>query len=251
MGTGTSQGVPVIGCNCPVCLSNDPKDKRLRCSVLFKAGKNSVVVDCGPDFRQQMLREGVDWIDAILLTHEHNDHMIGMDDVRPLNFKHKRDMLVYATDRVQESLKKRFDYIFETQNRYPGAPRIQLKTIDHTKQIQIGDLTFQPILAMHGKTPVLGFRIRDFAYLTDVKTIPSEEWTKLKNLKVLIINALHQDRHYTHLNLSEALDIISKLKPENAYLTHISHRMGKHNIINKILPENVELAYDGLILNVK
>lgn len=250
LGTGTSQGVPVIGCDCEVCSSDDARDKRLRCSVLIQWEGKAIVIDCGPDFRQQMLREGVDWIDAILLTHEHNDHMIGLDDVRPLNFKYRRDMIVYATTRVQDSLKERFGYIFATQNRYPGAPMIKLKTIDHLASFEVEDIAIQPVLVMHGSMPVLGFRIKDFAYLTDVKTIPEEELPKLTGLKTLIINALHHNHHYTHLNLSEALEMISILKPEQAYLTHISHRMGKHAEVTKLLPPNVHLAFDGLQIEI-
>ena len=195
-----------------------------------------------------MLKVGVDWIDAIVLTHEHNDHIIGLDDVRPLNFKHRQDMKVYATESVQAALEKRFDYIFATQNRYPGAPRVEVININPNAPFDIEGITIIPILVMHGKMPVLGFRINEFAYLTDVKTIPETEFHKLKNLKTLIINALHQDHHFTHLNLSEALSIISKLNPQQAYLTHISHKMGKHTEVNKILPENVKLAYDGLTI---
>ena len=208
------------------------------------------MIDCGPDFRQQMLRASVDWIDAILITHEHNDHIIGIDDIRPLNFKYKKDIMIYAVDRVHGVLKQRFEYIFAREYDYPGAPKAKLNTINDHTVFEIGEISVIPIQVIHGSLPILGFRIDDFAYLTDVKTIPENQWDKLKNLKTLVINALHQNKHYTHLNLQEALDIISILKPDQAYLTHISHRMGKHAEINQILPSNVALAYDGLTIDI-
>ena len=247
LGTGTSQGVPVIGCDCEACLSSDSRDKRLRTSVMVEMKNKIFVVDVGPDFRQQMLRAKVSDITAIFMTHEHNDHIIGMDDVRPLNFKHQKSMPVYAEERVQKELKERFAYIF-AENPYPGSPRLTLKDIDYQKDIAIDGLSITPIRAWHGKLPILGFRFGDFCYLTDINRIEKEELVKLKNTKILALNALHHSKHHAHLNLEEALELIKIIQPEKAYLIHISHRMGLHELVNKMLPDNVELGYDGLEL---
>jgi len=245
LGTGTSQGIPVIGCDCKVCQSKNPKDKRLRVSVLVQSPEATVVIDCGPDFRQQMLREKVVDLDAIVFTHEHTDHVIGVDDVRPFNFRTWKNMPLYASSRVQENLKSRFGYAFE-ENPYPGAPLLELKTIHKEVPFNIHDLHFIPIEIMHGKLPILGFRIGDFAYLTDMKTIEEKELDKLKNLKVIVIDALHQREHHSHMNLAEALLFAKKIGAQKTYLTHLSHMMGLHNQITESLPENVEIAYDGL-----
>ncbi len=247
LGTGTSQGVPVIGCDCEVCSSADPKDKRLRPALLLESEEARVVIDCGPDFRQQMLREGVRGIDAIVLTHEHNDHIIGIDDVRPFNFMQKRDMAVYATRAVMKELQNRFAYAFAAE-RYPGSPMIDLLPIDKSSRFQIGDIDFQPIEVMHGKLPVLGFRMGDFAYLTDMKTITSEEAAKLSGVDMLVVNALHHTPHHSHLSLNEALAFIEEINPRQAYLTHMSHRMGCHREVSSQLPANVAFAWDGLSL---
>ena len=245
LGTGTSQGVPVIGCGCAVCSSKDPKDQRLRTSVLITKGEVNIAVDAGPDFRQQMLRAGVQDLQAILLTHEHNDHVIGLDDVRAFNFRQWKKMPVYATLPVQAELKKRFSYIFD-KNPYPGAPMVELRTLSKDEIFEVGNITFIPIEVMHGTLPVLGFRIGDFTYLTDVKTIEPTELEKVKGSRILVLNALHHTEHHSHLNLKEALELIQQLQPEQAYLIHVSHKMGLHESVSKSLPPNVQLAYDGL-----
>ena len=247
MGTGTSQGVPVIGCKCEVCQSPDPKDNRLRTSAMFTAGGVNLVIDSGPDFRQQMLREKVDHLEALLITHEHNDHVIGLDDVRPFNFIYRRDMPVYATPRVTAELQMRFPYVF-AENKYPGAPMVKLIDIDPTQTFEVGHIKVQPIQVWHGKMPVIGFRIQNITYLTDVKTMDEPEIEKIKGTDHLVINALHHQAHYSHLNLEEALELIQKINPRKAYLTHISHHMGLHAEVNKELPGNVELGYDGMVI---
>ena len=208
------------------------------------------MVDAGPDFRQQMLRTGIQHLDAVILTHEHNDHIIGIDDVRPFNFRQKKDIPVYATERVQVDLKKRFEYVF-AENKYPGAPSLSLHTISKDQSFEIGGRVIQPIEVLHGKLPILGFRIGDFTYLTDVHTISSEEMKKLKGTRQLVISALHYYEHYSHLNVPQALRIIGELNPERAYLTHASHYMGLAAKVNKTLPANVQLAYDGQEIEIR
>ncbi|MEZ4934511.1 MAG: MBL fold metallo-hydrolase [Saprospiraceae bacterium] len=249
LGTGTSQGIPVIGCTCKVCISANPKDQRLRTSVLVETTDRAIVIDCGPDFRQQLLRAGLNDLHAILLTHEHNDHIVGLDDVRPFNFKYWRDMPVYATQRVQDQLKKRFSYIF-SENPYPGSPMVKLMTIAPENNFEVEGIPITPIEVRHGGLPVLGFRIGGFTYLTDVKTISATEKEKAKNSKVLVLNALHHQEHHSHLNLNQALDLIAELEPDQAYLTHLSHTMGLHVEVSKLLPPNVAIAFDGLQVEV-
>ncbi|MCB0456626.1 MAG: MBL fold metallo-hydrolase [Flavobacteriaceae bacterium] len=249
LGTGTSQGIPVIGSLHPVCLSNDAKDKRLRVSVLLQWGNYQYVIDCGPDFRQQMLRENVHYLNGVLLTHEHNDHVAGIDDIRPFNFK-QGELPFYAEKRVFDALKQRFSYVFETVNKYPGAPTIKEVVITKERSFELGGKMITPVEAMHANLPVLGFRIDDFAYMTDVKTISEAEKQKLKGLKVLVVNALREQPHESHLNLEEAFQLIDELKPETTYFTHISHLMGFHEEVEATLPNNVHLAYDTLKISL-
>lgn len=249
LGTGTSQGIPIIGSKHPVCLSSNSKDKRLRVSIMISWESHTFVVDCGPDFRQQMLASNCDRVDGILFTHEHADHTAGIDDIRPFNFR-QGEIPVYAHARVIDNLKKRFDYVFETVNKYPGAPSVKTIEVVNDTPFAIGDKVAIPINVMHGSLQVFGYRIDDFAYLTDVKTIADAEIEKLKGLKVLVINALREEPHNTHFNLQEALDFIALVKPEKAYLTHISHLLGFHDAVQKQLPPNVFLAFDNLEITI-
>jgi len=249
LGTGTSQGIPVIGSDHPVCLSTDPRDKRLRVSVWVHGDGFSYVIDCGPDFRQQMLTSQCPRIDAILYTHEHSDHTAGLDDIRPFVFR-QGDIPIYAHKRVVENLKKRFDYVFEQKDRYPGAPSVSINEVAHDRNFQLGGNTIIPIGVKHGDLDILAYRMGDFAYVTDIKYIDPEEAEKLKGLKVLVVSALREEPHDTHFNLEEALALIDILKPERAYLTHISHKMGFHAEVQQKLPGNVYLAYDNLEITV-
>ena len=244
LGTGTSQGIPIIGSDHPVCLSDNPKDKRLRVSVLVEWENYTYVIDCGPDFRQQMLRANCNKIDGIVFTHEHADHTAGLDDIRPFFFR-QGDIPVYAHERVLKQLQIRFGYIFETENKYPGAPGVIQNEIKNSP-FKLQNIEVTPIEGLHYKLQVFGFRFLDFAYLTDMKTIAEEELAKLKNLDVLVLNALREEEHISHFNLNEALAVIEQLKPKRAYLTHISHLLGFHDDVQQNLPENVYLAYDGL-----
>lgn len=246
LGTGTSQGIPVIGSNHPVCKSTNLKDKRLRVSVWITWDDNSIVIDCGPDFRQQMLTSECHRLDAILFTHEHADHTAGLDDIRPFFFRQKKDIPVYGHKRVLENLKTRFDYIFETENKYPGAPGVQTFEVKNNQEFTIGETKITPINVNHGNISVFGYRIQDFVYLTDVKSIDDSEIEKLKGVKVLVVNALREESHHSHFSLQDALDFIHLVQPERAYLTHISHLMGFHEEIQQRLPANVYLAYDNL-----
>jgi phosphoribosyl 1,2-cyclic phosphate phosphodiesterase len=249
LGTGTSQGIPVIGSNHSVCQSTDFKDKRLRVSVWISWENHSYLIDCGPDFRQQMLTSNCQKVDGILYTHEHADHTAGLDDIRPFFFK-QGDIPIYAHQRVLENLKKRFDYIFETENKYPGAPSVKTVEVINNQSFFIGNKSVIPINVMHGNLQVFGYRIDDFAYLTDVKTVEQNEIQKLKNLKVLVVNALREEAHLTHFNLQEALDFIALVNPDKAYITHISHILGFHKEVQKKLPKNVFLAYDNLQITI-
>lgn len=244
LGTGTSQGIPVIGCSCKVCRSLDFRDKRLRTSVHIAVNDLSLVIDTGPDFRQQMLREGIHSLDAILYTHEHKDHTAGLDDIRPFNFRQKRDMPIYGRQQVIDQIKTEFAYAF-SEKKYPGVPQITTHIIT-SEPFQLNGLTIEPVEVFHYKLPVFGFRIHNFTYITDASYIGPEEKEKIKNSEVLVLNALQKEEHISHFTLEEALALIDELKPKKAYLTHISHRLGLHNEISKELPDHVELAYDGL-----
>lgn len=248
LGTGTSQGVPVIGCHCQVCRSTDMRDKRLRTSCMIEDENTRVVIDTGPDFRQQMLSNQVDHIDAVLLTHEHKDHVGGLDDVRSFNFITRKAMPLYAEQRVMEAIKREFAYVFAA-NPYPGIPRLELHCFDEIP-FQIGSLLFQPIRAFHHKLPVYGFRVNNFAYLTDVKSIQEPEFEKLVGLDVLVINALRIDPHISHLNLYEALQIIERIRPQKTFFTHLSHLFGLHAEMEPVLAEGVFLGYDNLIIEL-
>ncbi|TBN06496.1 MBL fold metallo-hydrolase [Hyunsoonleella flava] len=248
LGTGTSQGIPVIGSKHPVCLSEDERDKRLRTSVLIEWNDCSYVIDCGPDFRQQMLRCGCEKIDGILFTHEHSDHVLGLDDIRPFFFK-QGNISIYAHKRVLKALKKRFDYIFTTENRYPGAPSVNIHKLKN-KPFKLGDVKVLPVKGLHFKLKVFGFRFNDFCYTTDIKSMKQKEKDKLKGVKILVVNALRIEPHYSHFNLEEALRFIEEIQPERAYLTHISHLLGFHAEVEAQLPENVFLAYDNLKITI-
>ncbi len=249
LGTGTSQGIPIIGSTHPVCLSTDPKDKRLRVSAWLQWEGHSYVIDCGPDFRQQMLTCGCTKLDGILFTHEHSDHTAGLDDIRPFFFR-QGDIPIYAHQRVITNLKRRFDYIFEEEDKYPGAPSVEVITVEEDKPFALGDTTAIPILAMHGELEIFGYRIGDFAYFTDVKSMDKSQSDKLKGVKVLVVSALREEPHATHFNLAEALEFIAMIQPERAYLTHISHMLGFHAEVQQKLPENVFLAYDNLQITI-
>ncbi|TVZ51475.1 MBL fold metallo-hydrolase [Dokdonia sp. Hel_I_53] len=258
LGTGTSQGIPIIGSTHPVCLSDDPRDKRLRVSVLLEWDEYNYVIDCGPDFRKQMLntlsrkrsKEGQAAIlHGILFTHEHADHVAGLDDIRPFVFR-QGDMPLYGHRRVLETLSSRFDYIFRTEDRYPGAPSVKSYEVVNGEPIRLGNLDVVPIEVYHGDLQVFGYRFDKIAYLTDVKTIANKEIEKLKDLDILVLNCLREEEHFTHLNLTEALALIKKINPKKAYLTHISHMLGFHAEVENKLPNDVFLAYDGLTLSL-
>ncbi len=249
LGTGTSQGIPVIACSCKVCMSDNPKDKRLRTSGMFEIDGRVLVIDTGPDFRQQMLQNKVKTIDAVIYTHEHKDHIAGMDDVRPFNYIQKKNIEIYATERVKEALHKDFHYAFDPKYQYPGIPLVNINLISN-QTFDCQGIEVIPIEVLHYKLPVLGFRIKNFTYITDANYISEKEKEKIKGSKVLVVNALRHQTHISHFNLKEALELIAELKPEKAYLTHISHHLGLHKDVQEMLPENVYLAYDGLSIDL-
>lgn len=246
LGTGTSQGVPVITCKCAVCTSSNVKDKRLRTSLMVQSDTTTVVIDTGPDFRQQMLQNKVQDVDAVLFTHGHKDHIAGLDDIRPFNYLLEKEIDIYAETIVQEALKREFQYAFEPQQ-YPGVPLINLITIDETP-FAINDIDVIPIRAMHKSLPVLGFRFDDFTYITDANFIAESELEKMYDTEVLVINALRKEAHYSHFSLDEAIAIAQKVNAKQTFFTHISHHMGLHDEVNLTLPKNMYLAYDGLVL---
>lgn len=248
LGTGTSQGVPVIACTCKVCTSANKKDARLRCAVLVESTNTTFVIDSGPDFRFQMLRAGVKKLDAVLFTHEHKDHVAGLDDIRPFNYINKKVVDIFATKQVQEALKREFSYIF-SGSKYPGLPEINLVSITN-QRFSIGDIEVQPIPVMHHRLPVLGFRINDFVYVTDANYISDASKALMLNADIIVLNALRHESHISHYTLQQAIDLIYELKPKKAYLTHISHQMGLYDDVIKELPDNIYLAYDGQIFSL-
>lgn len=249
LGTGTSQGIPIIGSKHPVCLSDNPKDKRLRVSVLLSWDEYNYVIDCGPDFRQQMLTHNVQHLDGILYTHEHSDHTAGLDDIRPFFFR-QGNIPIYAHKRVVESLKTRFGYIFQEKNKYPGAPTVDINLVKNNEPFKIGNSEVTPINVLHNELQVFGFRLGDFTYLTDVKSIEPKEIEKIKGSKVVVVNALRLEPHISHFNLEEAIAFIKEVNPDKAYFTHISHLLGFHDEVEKILPKNIHLAYDNLTITI-
>lgn len=248
LGTGTSQGIPMIASSDPVCLSTDSRDKRLRSSILISWNDVNYIVDCGPDFRQQILRENVQDINGILFTHEHSDHTAGLDDIRPFSYK-MGDVPIFADQRTLQSLQKRFEYIFSTTNRYPGAPKLSANLVGKNP-FDLDGVVVTPIEVLHGKLPITCYRFGDVAYITDIKTITAIEKQKLKSLKTLIVSALRIEEHPTHFNLQEALDFVAELQPERTYFTHISHKLGYHEAVEKTLPDTIFLAYDGLVIEI-
>ena len=248
LGTGTSQGVPIICCECAVCRSQNPKDRRLRSSILIESDNAKVVIDSGPDFRQQMLRIGIKTLDAVVFTHEHKDHIAGLDEVKAFNYFNKMRMPVYATPRVQEALKREFAYIF-AEDKYPGIPEIDVFTVkDET--IKIKDIELLPIDVIHYRLPVKAYRIKDFTYITDANYISEEEKEKIKGSKIIVVNALRREEHVSHFTFQQAIDLMKELKPEKAYFTHISHQLGLHEDVSNELPSFIELAYDGLEIEI-
>lgn len=248
LGTGTSQGVPLIGCKCEVCQSENPKDKRLRSSVYIEYEGTYIVIDTGPDFRQQMLRENIEKLDAVLFTHEHKDHIAGFDDIRAFNYIQRKAIDVYATKNVEIGLRRDFFYVF-ADDKYPGIPEINLHNIEN-KPFSIFNIPIIPIEMMHYKLPVLGFRIGDFTYMSDVNYISEIEKEKIKGSKVIIIDGLRHNKHISHFTLEEAVELMNEIQPEKAYITHISHQLGLHDEVEKTLPDFIKLAYDGLKINL-
>lgn len=248
LGTGTSTGIPMIGCSCEVCLSNNFKDQRLRTSVLIQSAHTSLVIDTTPDFRYQMLRSKTTHLDAVLFTHQHKDHIAGLDDIRAFNFFSGNAMDIYANASTEEAIRRDFYYAF-SDNRYPGTPELQMHTIDEAPFF-IGDIPIQPIKVMHHRMPVLGFRLGDFTYITDANYIEQSELDKIKGSKVLVLNALRKEKHLSHFTLQEALNIAHLTEVPQVYFTHISHQLGMHDQINAELPSHVQLAYDGLLISL-
>ncbi len=248
LGTGTSQGVPVIGCNCHICTSLDYRDKRLRTSIHIAVEDQSFVIDTGPDFRQQMLREKIKRLDAVIFTHAHRDHTAGLDDVRAYNFMQAMDMPVYGSAEVLAQLKVEYAYAF-ADVKYPGIPRLLLNEINHNN-FRVNQVNITPLPVMHMKLPVLGFRINNFSYITDANFIPDTTFDLLKGTEVLVLNALQVEPHISHFNLEQAIATVEQIKPAKTYFTHISHKLDLHSVIERKLPHNISLAYDGLQINV-
>jgi len=248
LGTGTSQGIPIIGCKCKVCTSNDTADHRLRSSIFIESEQTKLLIDIGPDFRSQFLTNQIESVDAVLITHEHNDHIIGLDDIRAINFTQMKSIPIYAAERVCKELTDRFEYVFRA-NPHPSAPQVKLHQID-SKPFIINDLNITPINIQHGKLPIFGYRINNMAYITDASEIPEEEIEKLQGLDLLIINALRKEKHYSHFNLEEALSAIERLKPKKTYITHVSHLMGLNAEWEATLPDKVSSLKDRMIIRL-
>jgi phosphoribosyl 1,2-cyclic phosphate phosphodiesterase len=248
LGTGTSQGVPPIGCHSPVCLSENPRDKRLRCSVHIEINGVSIVIDAGPDFRYQMIRAGIRRIDALLITHEHRDHTAGLDDIRPFNYIQNKPMQVYCHERVLNAFKLQYDYIF-SNIKYPGIPEIDFHLIDK-EPFRVAGIEVTPVEVLHYRLPVLGFRIGDFTYITDANYIHPAEMEKAEGSKHLVLNALRKENHISHFTLAEAVNHAKIIGAEHTWFTHMSHQIGFHDEVNDELPENMKLAYDGLVLEI-
>lgn len=250
LGTGTSQGVPVIGCHCAVCRSVDYRDKRLRVSVHLAVQGRSIIIDSGPDFRQQVLRERIEHLDALVFTHEHKDHTGGLDDIRAFNFKQQIDMPVHAEPRVLDQLRREYAYVF-AEHKYPGVPQVQTLAIaNDTDDFEVAGVLFRPIRALHHKLPVLGFRVGDFSYVTDANHLSAEAMDRLRGSEVVVLNALRHEPHLSHFSLSEAVAVLEDLAPRRAYLTHISHLLGRHHEVEATLPGFIRLAYDGLRVGI-
>ncbi len=249
LGTATSIGVPVIACDCPVCKSTDKKDKRFRASILIQIADIAIAVDCGPDFRIQMIRENVENLDAVIFTHEHRDHIAGLDDIRAFNYVLNKKIDIYGCERVMEAIKIEFPYIFADNMRYFGAPQLEIHNIG-CEPFEINGVNIIPIQVMHDKLPILGFRIGDFTYITDASFISEVEKEKIKGSKVIVLNALRNSKHIAHFSVAEAVEILEELKPEQGYLTHVSHFIGLHEDVNKKLPPFIQLAYDSLVIEV-
>ncbi len=244
LGTGTSSGVPLLTCSCATCLSKDVLDKRLRSSILISYKNKNLLVDIGPDFRQQMLRENIKEIDAVLITHSHHDHVAGLDEIRAYNFSMNKDIDFYANEIAEMELRKHFDYVFRT-DKYSGIANVNIVSI-RKEPFMVEGIEVIPVEVMHNKLPVAAFRIADFAYVTDIKTISDEEFEKLKGVKYLILSALRFEEHFSHFNYEEALAFVERLQVEKAYFTHLSHHFGKHKDLEKLIPDNISIAYDGM-----
>ncbi|HMQ08484.1 MAG TPA: MBL fold metallo-hydrolase [Saprospiraceae bacterium] len=249
LGTGTSQGIPVICCDCKVCLSGNEKDKRTRTSLFVDTGSEKIVVDVGPDFRQQMLREKITHLDGVLITHEHNDHVVGLDDIRPYYFKESKPLSFYMRDHVKKEIINRFPYVFSA-SQYPGVPRINIHEIIPYQSFQMGATIILPLPVQHGQMEVMAFRWNHFLYITDASYIPEKSLSAMKGIDTMVINALRHQSHYSHFSLSQALQIIDIIQPKTAYLTHISHYLGLHIETSATLPPSIHLAYDGLKITV-
>lgn len=249
LGTGTSTGVPQIGCDCEVCTSADVRDKRLRCSALVETGEKNLLIDCGPDFREQILREGSRHLDAVLLTHSHYDHVGGIDDLRPYCYATEHGFPIYCQSDVARNLHERIPYCF-AKHPYPGVPTFSVHEVETGSPFDACGVDVMPVRVMHGRLPILGFRIGELGYITDCLKLPEESMELLRGVRVLVINSLRREPHLSHLSLEESLEVIAELKPERAYLTHLSHQMGRHAEVSAELPAGVEIAFDGLTVEI-